>query len=118
MLSMDFKVDMDQAKVFQSLGIEDQGRVQTFIDETVLRLCSPFIPHESGTLDNSGTNNTRLGSGLVHWSTPYARRWFYEPAKFQGAPIRGNYWGPRMLNNGGREQLRDGIAKMMNRGNS
>lgn len=116
-MAMTFKVELDQAKIFQSLGIEEQGRVQKYIDNEVLRLCSPYIPHESGTLDTSGKKNTTLGSGLVMWSTPYARRWFYEPAKFQGAPMRGNYWGPRMLNNGGREQLQQGIARIMNRGN-
>lgn len=82
--------------VMRAYGIDDGGRVQQFIDTQCLQLCEPMIPKDTGALINSGITNTRIGSGEVKWSTPYARRWYYMPANFQEAPERGNYWFDRM----------------------
>lgn len=82
-------------------GLEKGGRVQQYIDSEVLRLCEPFVPKDiaaasqGGNLIQSGITNTIIGSGEVKYNTPYARRWYYMPARFQGAPQRGNYWFER-----------------------
>lgn len=77
-------------------GLEEKGKVQQFIDSECLRLCEPKIPKDSGALIQSGIKNTTIGSGELKYDTPYARRWYYRPASFQGAPERGNYWFERM----------------------
>ena len=76
---------------------------QMFIDSEVLRLCSPYIPKDTGILIQSGTMHTNIGSGEVRYDTPYARRWYYMPARFEqgsGSGMksigRGNYWFERM----------------------
>ena len=105
-------VQIDTDKVLKDRGLEDKGPVQKFIDSEVLRLCDPLVPFDQGTLVQSGTINTVIGSGQVKYRTPYARRWYYMPANFQEAPRRGNYWFERMKNEGGKDQILNGARKL------
>lgn len=98
--------------ILSDRGLQNSGPVQRFIDSEVLRLCTPYVPWDRGTLNASGTSSTNIGSGEVRYSTPYARRWYYEPANFQGAPKRGNYWFERMKREGGRTQILQGAAQI------
>lgn len=100
------------AEITQKLGIEVGGRVQQFIDSEVLRRCQPYVPMDTGELIRSGIRETRIGSGEVVYRTPYARRWYYRNAQFQGAPKRGNYWFERMKNEGGKEAILRGAKRM------
>lgn len=97
-------IQFDGELAIKSRGLMPGDKVQQFIDSEVLRLCDPKIPKDQNTLIESGRINTRIGSGEVIWSTPYARRWYYMPANFQQAPERGNYWFERM-----KEQYKDTI---------
>ena len=106
------KIDFDVEKIIRSRGLEDGGAVQRYIDSEVLRLCDPYVPRDNGELINSGVLSTVIGSGQVSYDTPYARRWYYERARFQGAPKRGNYWFERMKNEGGRDKILRGAAKI------
>lgn len=106
------KVEIDAEKIIRSRGLESGGMVQKFIDNEVLKRCAPYVPRENEILIESGKLNTDIGSGEVNYDTPYARRWHYEPADFQGAPRRGNYWFDRMLNEGGRYAIFKGAAKL------
>lgn len=96
----------DGDMILKNRGLEDNGKVQQFIDSECIRYSDPLIPKDVGTLIESGHINTRIGSGQVIWQTQYARRWYYMPANFQGAPERGNYWFERM-----KEQYKDTILK-------
>jgi len=70
---------------------------QKSIDSDVLRLCWPLVPFDKGDLNRSAIFNTIIGSGLVKYATPYARRLYYNPGfLFQGGPVRGAYWFERM----------------------
>lgn len=104
--------DIDPEKILRSRKLEPGGEVQQFIDSEVLRLCDPLVPFDTGALKQSGIINTKVGSGLVKYRTPYARRWYYMPANFDGAPDRGNYWFERMKNNGGKDQILRGAAQI------
>lgn len=86
-------------------------RAQQYVDSEVLRRCTPYVPKDTGELIRSGIRETKLGSGRVVYRTPYARRWYYHPARFQGAPMRGNYWFERMKSAHGQSILR-GVAKI------
>lgn len=99
-------------EILRKRNLEMGGAVQQYIDSEVLRLSTPYIPFDKGPLIASGTQQTQIGSGQVKWKTPYARRWYYEPANFQGAPMRGNYWFERMKNEGGKEKIGQGAAKL------
>lgn len=89
-------IQYDGDMIIKSRGLDKNGKVQQFIDSEVIRYCDPLIPKDTGALIESGHINTVIGSGEVRWQTPYARRWYYMPAMFQGAPQRGNYWFERM----------------------
>ena len=103
----------DIPKVMRTHGLDEGGRVQQFIDTQCLQLCEPKIPKDTGALINSGITNTKIGSGEVRWSTPYARRWYYMPADFQEAPERGNYWFDRMQAQY-RDQILAGAKRLSN----
>lgn len=92
--------------------LNDGGGVQRHIDYEVLRRCKPYVPFKEGVLSDSGFSHTDIGSGTVRYSTPYARRWYYQPAKFNEAPKRGNHWFERMKQHGGTEAILRGAAKI------
>ena len=99
-------LDYDLRQVLKNHNLEDQGKVQQYIDSEVLRLSEPMVPRNDGILIQSGIQNTIIGSGEVKYRTPYARRWYYMPANFQEAPERGNYWFERM-----KERYKDSILQ-------
>lgn len=86
---------------------------QQYVDSEVLRRCTPFVPFSAGELIRSGIEETKIGSGEVKYRTPYARRWYYERARFFGAPMRGNYWFERMKAAGGKRAIFRGALKIM-----
>lgn len=99
-------------ELLKARGLAAGQSAQRFVDSEVLRRCTPMVPFDSGALNRSGTDNTRIGSGEVRYATPYARRWYYRSASFTGAPMRGNYWFERMKQNGGRDAILRGLAKL------
>ena len=105
-------IDCDIDALLKGRGLDEGGEVQRFIDSEAVRLCDPLVPFDQGTLAESGVINTVVGSGEVKYRTPYARRWYYMPANFSGAPDRGNYWFERMKNNGGKDQILKGAAQL------
>ena len=103
---------MDKAEIIEKRGLEHSGKVQQFIDSEVLRRCQPYTPMDTGELIRSGIRNTQIGSGEVIYDTPYARRWYYRDAQFQGAPKRGTYWFERMKQDGGKDAILRGVKCM------
>lgn len=97
--------------ILTARGLEKKGRVQQYIDTQVLALSEPFVPKDTGALIRSGIEATDIGSGEVKYNTPYARRWYYMPANFQGAPMRGNYWFERMKQQYRKEILHGAIKE-------
>jgi hypothetical protein len=52
-------------------------RAQKVLDITVIKDSSRFVPFETGTLEKSAMESSRIGSGLVVYNTPYAKRQYY-----------------------------------------
>lgn len=90
----------------KKFGLGAGGRVQEFIDSECLKLCAPKVPKDTNALIESGELHTKFGSGQLEYRTPYARRWYYQPAAFDNSPERGNYWFERM-----KQQYKDQILK-------
>lgn len=83
---------------FQPKWQRRYSRSQQFVDSEVLRLSEPFTPLDTSMLIKSGSLGTEIGSGLVQWIAPYARRQYYsarEPGS-QTGPQRGPKWFERM----------------------
>lgn len=73
------------------------SRQQKFIDNEVLRRCSPRVPFQTGTLEKSGVLGTTVGSGEVEYIVPYARRQYYETSESRSYDAnRGAKWFERM----------------------
>ncbi len=87
------RIECDAEKIIAERGLGSRGKVQEFIDSEVLRKCAPYVPWDNGDLNESGTLNTSIGSGLVIYDTPYARRWYDMSLpsfrELQGAAITG-----------------------------
>lgn len=81
-------------------------------------LSEPYVPFDiAGKYANPGRlkDSAHIENGTdVVWNTPYARRWYYERANFQGAPQRGNHWVDRMMQNGGQKEIEDGVRRIVN----
>ena len=118
-MKLNTRIEIDRLQdILERRGLEPGGEVQQFVDSEVLRLCDPYVPKDTGMLIKSGILHTTIGSGEVVYDTPYARACYYVPAKFQGAPKRGNYWFDRMKNEGGKEKILIGAAKIAGGGTS
>lgn len=52
-------------------------KAQIRLDQQVITDSNFYCPMKTGTLQKSAIINTVLGSGLVKWRTPYARRQYY-----------------------------------------
>lgn len=116
-MGITFVCNFNLRDLVKTLGTEEKGRVQQFVTNEVLNLSDGYIPFdEAGKYENPGrlkdSGHIEDGTDVV-WQAPYARRWYYEDANFQGAPQRGNYWVPRMLQNGGLKQIEDGARKVV-----
>lgn len=73
------------------------SKKQETLDSEVLRLCSPLVPHRTGTLERSGIMGTVIGSGEVKYIAPYARFQYYQTAETRDYdPRRGGMWFERM----------------------
>lgn len=89
-------LEYNPAQVISKRDLKEGGKVQRHIDSECIRLMDPLTPFRDGTLKGAATNGTSIGSGQIVQQTPYAKRWYYEPANFNGAPTRGNKWFERM----------------------
>lgn len=118
-----YEVKFNLDKTIKDLGLEERGRVQQFVTHETLRLCTPFIPFDTGALVQSGRveNETDIVWGGL--GVPYARRLYYHPEyNFQnkgdsenGGIGRGAYWVSRMLQNGGMKKIEDGAREVLKR---
>ncbi len=73
------------------------SQMQKYIDSEVLRRCSPRVPFQTGMLERSGQLGTTIGSGVVEYIAPYARRQYYDTAETRAYdPNRGAHWFERM----------------------
>lgn len=82
-------------------NLQKGGKAQQYVDSEVLRCCDPYVPMDTSMLKKSGTTSTVIGSGMVHYSTVYARRNYYEnrgrgnEGTAKGG-LRGRLWFERM----------------------
>ena len=51
---------------------------QAFVDSECLRYMNPLTPRLTGLMIKSATLGTVIGSGIIEYLVPYARRQYYE----------------------------------------
>nr|DAF88864.1 MAG TPA: Minor capsid protein [Siphoviridae sp. ctoyo6] len=104
----------------KTLGLEENGRVQRFVTSEFQKNVEPYVPmDEAEKYENPGRliDSCHIENGTdVVWNTPYARRLYYHPEyNFQGAPTRGGYWADRYMQNGGQQEIEDGVRRLLRR---
>lgn len=100
---------MTRVKINSLAQIEADHKIKEMaadIAKEALKRMEPYAPEESGKLIGSG----RASGKQITYSSPYAKRWYYKPAHFSGAPKRGNFWFERMKNEGGARAIAQTIA--------
>ena len=67
---IDYQCTFNLGDCIKTLGLEEKGRVQQVVTNSVLDMSEPYIPFDQGDLIASGhiENDTE-----VVWNTPYAR---------------------------------------------
>lgn len=120
MSTNDYSCTFNLDDCIKKLGLEEQGRVQQFVTHEFLKNVEPYVPFDEaekydqpGRLIDSG--HIENGTDVV-WKTPYARHLYYHPEfNFQGAPTRGGYWADRYMQNGGQQEIEDGVRRVVKR---
>lgn len=74
-LEIDVKLNNDQIR--QTIQ-EKADKAQIRLDARVLADSNSFCPLDTSALQKSAILSTKIGSGLITWSTPYARKQYYE----------------------------------------
>ena len=93
---MNFNVSIEfksSGQLLSERGLSSGGLVQRTIDADILRLTDPYVPFDTGVLKNSSITATDIGSGVIVFDTPYARRQYYTNS---GSGKRGRLWFERM----------------------
>ena len=87
-------------------------RTQAYIDREILQNADPLVPFRSGSLKRSGIMGTRIGTGIIKYSAPYAKfQYFNGKASNQ----RGRKWVRRMWLSQKKRILKN-AQKMLNGG--
>ena len=59
--------------IYRSLGLEEKGKVQAFLDKTVADNLKKYVSRKSGTQEKSISIASKYGSGRVIINVPHAR---------------------------------------------
>ena len=100
-MSVSFNIKVPE-KILKERKVRDYGAVQKKLDRDVLLKCESYVPKRSGALIRSGWKGTKIGSGIISYSAPYARYQYYgvsktgKPLRYRGGGLRGSYWFARM----------------------
>lgn len=97
-MSSGFKINVKMnatSKILKDHGLDPNGRVTTFLRDTVERLSDPYIPFDSGMLRKL---KTKPSNHEIKYTSPYA--------KFQ-------YYGKLMLTKTGSSWARKGEKKVV-----
>lgn len=84
--------ELNEREVIRLHNLEDEGKVQKFIDSECLRLMAPYTPFLNGQLEKSATLGTVIGSGHIQYNSPYARFLYY--GKVMVDPNTGSTYAP------------------------
>ena len=79
-------------------------RTQKFVDSEILRRSDPYVPFKTGSLKRSGITGTRIGTGVVKYTAPYAKPQYFT-GKASGQ--RGRKWVKRMWLSQGKQIVKN-----------
>ena len=87
-IEFDARLELDDLNaILARRGLLPGGRVQTVVDEAVLRYCAPKVPFDTGYLIRQALQTSIIGQGLIVYGTPYARYLYYGEVYGPNIPI-------------------------------
>ena len=89
------RIEMDdEQKILLKRSLNKNGEGQKFFTHEVRRLCVPYVPNLTGTLQQTAVEHTTH----ITYGQPYARRQYYENSgkNRSKAPLAGKEWDKRM----------------------
>lgn len=91
--NMTARVNIDKyGTILEKRGLDEGGRAQQALDNQILKDCDPYVPMLTGMMKDSGPIHTAIGSGIIIYWTPYARKQYYTNG---GDGLRGKLWFER-----------------------
>lgn len=96
------KINIDPAqKILLKRSLNKNGAGQRFFTHEVRRLCMPYVPRLTGTLEQTAVESV----DHITYGQPYARRQYYENSgkNRSRAPLAGKEWDKRMWPDRGNE---------------
>lgn len=102
-------IQIDSAdKILLKRHLNANGDAQKFFTHEVRRMCVPYVPHLTGTLESTAVE----AADSITYVQPYARRQYYENSgrNRSMAPQAGREWDRRMWADRGPEIVRSVAA--------
>ena len=93
-MKFDFKLDL------KGVNPEKIHSTQMYVDSEVLRRSDPLVPFQTGSLKRSGITGTRIGTGVVKYTAPYAKRQYFAG---KSSSQRERLWVRRMWTSQGKD---------------
>ena len=101
-MATNIKINIDPAdQILLKRSLNKNGDGQKFFTHEVRRLSEPYVPHLSGTLEQTAVEKTTS----IEYVQPYARKHYYENngQNRSKAPLAGKMWDQRMWPDRGKE---------------
>lgn len=125
-MKLDYEVNISTAKILRKYGLGEDKAAQRFLAEDVERKCRPYVPRQSGILEETA----RVTEDCIIYQGPYAHYQYMgevragrapkhltgQPLTYQGAPMRGKQWDKRMMADHGKEVEKDLEGYLKGRG--
>ena len=90
---MKIKASLELPKdLVKSVGLDEGGKVQKYIDSFVLYHSEPYVPGKH--IHDSGVAATKIGSGKVIWDTPDANYLYEGKLMVDPITLKGAFFAP------------------------
>ena len=90
---MKIKASLELPKdLVKSVGLDEGGKVQKYIDSFVLYHSEPYVPGKH--IHDSGVIATKIGSGKVIWDTPDANYLYEGKLMVDPITLKGAFFAP------------------------
>ena len=90
---MKIKASLELPKdLVKSVGLDEGGKVQIYIDSFVLYHSEPYVPGKH--IHDSGVVATKIGSGKVIWDTPDANYLYEGKLMVDPITLKGAFFAP------------------------
>lgn len=87
-------------------------KAQSYIDSEIIRRSDPLVPYDSGVLKDSAILSTKIGTGIIEYNTPYAKKQYF---KGRATGQRGRLWCRRMWTSD-KPEILENAQKIINGG--